>query len=406
MISYRKFLKPHFILASVFIMQVVFYYLYAVGLLPSYRINYISTSVIGYAGIFAFYFFPSFTSLAGSKLERRDNLRITCTKPRRVFFVIYLYFVISLIGFLRLSSNLIGSFSLIDLIKMILTYQHYNFLVWGSGNTILCNFCIASLILLAVIFNWKERLHRITLYANLFLLFVYSSFLSSRIILLQGIVFFAVVIFRRTAYGKETRISNVFIVAVAVAAFLVISSGFRDFEHIGKYYTNSKLSWGFSRITDYVISTTNISLEFPRFMSENPPTFPSGTLPLINMLLPKKEIGLNTDQLRMTVAAIEYTNSGAFAQIYSDYKEYFGSFMVILAGGYLWTWQEFNEGKLFGLFIYPVVFYSLLESSRLFYLGTAMAEVLIILLVFTYFFCKNSFITKDIIIINAAIDKR
>lgn len=404
MISYRKFLKPHYVLTTVFIMQVVIYFFYVIGAMPSYRINFISTSIIGYAGMITFYFIPAFISRTGSTLERRDNLQITCTKPRRIFYVIYFYMAISLFGFLRLSSNLLGSYSMIDLIRMILTNRHYDYLVWGSGNTILSNFCIASLILLAVIFKWKERLHRITLFVNLLLLFIYASFLASRIIVLQGIVFFAVIFFRRTAYGKGTRISNVFIVAIVIAAFLVITSGFRDFEQVGKYYTNSKLSWGFSRITDYIISSTNTSLEYPSFMSNTPSSFPSGTLSLINVLLPKNEIGLNNDQLRMTVGAIEYTNGGAFAQIYSDYKEYFGSFMIILGGVYLWTWREFNKGNLFGLFVYPIIFYSLLESSRIFYIGTTMAEVLIILLVLTYYLCRSSFMTKDICIEQAAIE--
>ena len=391
MINCKKILKPHVLLICIFFAQFVVYGLYVLGIIKSFRITFVSTSVLGYLTLLLFYAMQVFVTYIGSRLGKTKSIEIECIKPQRVLILAYVYMLISFSGLMRLTINLVGKYGIKTLISMILRNRHLDLLVQGSGNTILCVFSQVSLIMIAVIFDKKKKFHIFSLVLNLGLLVIYASFLSSRILIIEGIVFVTIILLRRFLYEYSLKMWKFIGVFFLVSLLLIITSGYRDFEQSGTYYTDSEIKWGISRIADYVISTMNTQLDIVEYMEDKESTFPVGTLEVLSLVGLENPVKSSNLAWRQKISAAEYTNIGPVSQIYSDYKMGYIVFVFLLAIIYSICWRMFDKGKLVGYYIYPIVVYNILESWRTYLFGTLMAEVLLLLSLFSYFLCKGAF---------------
>ena len=391
MINCKKILKHHVLLICIFFFFFVVYGLYVLGIIKSFRITFVSTSVLGYLTLLLFYAMQVFVTYIGSRLGKTKSIEIECIKPQRVLILAYVYMLISFSGLMRLTINLVGNYGIKTLISMILRNRHLDLLVQGSGNTILCVFSQVSLIMIAVIFDKKKKFHIFSLVLNLGLLVIYASFLSSRILIIEGIVFVTIILLRRFLYEYSLKMWKFIGVFFLVSLLLIITSGYRDFEQSGTYYTDSEIKWGISRIADYVISTMNTQLDIVEYMEDKESTFPVGTLEVLSLVGLENPVKSSNLAWRQKISAAEYTNIGPVSQIYSDYKMGYIVFVFLLAIIYSICWRMFDKGKLVGYYIYPIVVYNILESWRTYLFGTLMAEVLLLLSLFSYFLCKGAF---------------
>ena len=391
----HKALRPSVILTVVFIMQMCFYLLYALDLIPSYRLNHISSNVYGYLGITSFYIICLLLLKVIEKTKKPRNKRIESINKRKVYFLVYLCWSISMLGMLRLLAELIGKYGLFQLLSISLNGMQMDYLVRGAGNTVLINFSVAAIILLGSIYESSFK-YKVQLAVSFILLFLYSIFLSSRIMIIQGVFYWIVIIVRKKMYDKKISIRKTLILCTFVLLFLVITSGLRDYNRGGEAYTNSPILWGLSRISDYVISSLNYSLESPSLCGNNM-TFPNGTFELLTYIIGVNEADslFNTAYMRTTFGAPEYTNVGGFGQIYSDFNMLFPILCIVLSIIISKTWKSFHSGHFFGFVFYPIMLYSLIEMWRIYYLGTAMFETLILIMMVFYLILRKDIVYVD-----------
>ena len=393
MFSIRKILKPAYILSLICIVQFSFYFLYQLGIIKSFRINYISYNLLGFFGLLIFYLVPIFVSKVGERVKHKPNVQLVCCNERRLETIVIVYLLIALSGFLKLTVDIIGNYGFFAMGLMLLTNRQIDLLKTGGGNTILVNFSLASLLILATFIDLKKIKHKILIILNLLLLFVYASFLSSRVLIVQAVFFVGLILFRRFKYNFMFSVKRVILPVAIMGFLLVLTSGYRDYNEMGNQYTKSKLEWGYTRITDYLISTTNLSLEYPEFVQRESSTFPAATFQMLNDYVVKNS-AKDDSMFRSNIAAAEYTNIGAFSQFYSDYRELYSIILIFVGALYSIAWRAYERGSLAGLLIYPMFFYNIMESWRIYYLGTSMAEMLLIITVFSYFLCKRSFVSE------------
>lgn len=393
MFSIRKILKPAYILSLICIVQFSFYFLYQLGIIKSFRINYISYNLLGFFGLLIFYLVPIFVSKVGERVKHKPNVQLVCCNERRLETIVIVYLLIALSGFLKLTVDIIGNYGFSAMGLMLLTNRQIDLLKTGDGNTILVNFGLASLLILATFIDLKKFKHKILIILNLVLLFVYASFLSSRILIVQAVFYVGLILFRRFKYNFKFSVKRVILPVAIMGFLLVLTSGYRDYNEMGNQYTESKLEWGYTRITDYLISTTNLALEYPEFVQRESSTFPAATFQMLNDYVVKNS-AKDDSLFRRNIAAAEYTNIGAFSQFYSDYRELYFIVLIFVGALYSIAWRAYERGSLAGLLIYPIFFYNIMESWRIYYLGTSMAEMLLIIAVFSYFLCKRSFVSE------------
>lgn len=385
-------MRPNRLLLLIFFMQCLGYFLYVTGVIKSYRVAFVSTNIFGYGCIIVYYSVGFLIMILSEKIKNKV-VDIYCTRKKKVEKLAMMYMLIAFVGFLNLTANLIHNHSIGQLVYMILRNQHIGELVYGHGNTTLCNFLIVSLMLITLIVDRNDKKTIALWLMNFVFLIVYASFLSSRILIIQGTLFSIVILVRRFFYRKKIDFSMIIIVVV-MAVFLIITSGFRDYDQMGYVYTDSKFKWGISRIEDYLISTVNTSLEIDSFTSGKPSTFPENTLQLLSRFLNKKEkrSGESNYDWREKVSAVEYTNIGAFAQIYSDWRGLFVIPVLVMSFLCLKAWSLFDRGWLSGYMLWPIFFYNVLEMWRINYLGTTMAEMLLIICGVTCVICSKDFV--------------
>ena len=387
----RNVFKPDRLLILIFLLQFVGYILYVSGIVKSYRISFSSTNVFGYICVLLFYTVQIIVLMFTEKLGY-EQYTLHCTNKRKIVRIASAYLLLALIGFSQLTADLIRNYSFGKLFDMILRNRQVDELIYGSGNTILCNFAIASLMLLSLILKREDKKIAILWIANLVFLVLYASFLSSRILVLQGILFSFLILARRFMYKKKINI-KIILMIVLMAIFLVFTSGFRDYDQMGYRYTESKLEWGISRVEDYLISTVNTSLEIDTFTENKTSSFPENTLQLFDKFFDKNSNGSSNSNYswRTKVSAGEYTNIGAFAQIYCDWRMLFIIPVFIIAALCVKLWKQYDRGFLSGYLVWPLFFYNIIETWRIYYLGTAMAEVLLLICCFTCFICRKDF---------------
>lgn len=378
MLHLRNFLKPWNIILSIAIGQFLFYGIYAMGFIPSFKITFVSSSIIGYFCLLIFYILLAFLSKAGYKTGyiKCDPQVLICKNKKFIYWIVVFYNLLALFGLIRLSSNLISLFGLSQLPKMILTDRAVDYLVYGSGNTSLVNFSIVAIILLGLVVDKKDRKGLILLLCTIALNFVYSSVLYSRIIFIQSLFFLAIIYVRRKMYNKGFEIIKLVSIIIMLITFLAVTSGYRDFDKEGYIYTDSKIAWGISRLSDYVISTSNCSLE------------------IIDEKIDKLEI--NDTLFRERVSSLEYTNIGGFGQLVSKYGIFCVGVIIIVGILYGKIWILYDRGKLLGVMLYPILLYSIFELWRIFYLGTSMTLVLCAICIFTFVIIQNKFEIRDI----------
>ena len=388
----RDIFKPDRLVALIFLLQFTGYFLYASGIVKSYRISYISNNIYGYVCVLLFYTVQSLVLIFAEKARCKRYI-LQCIDKKKIARISIIYMLLAFIGFSQLTVDLIRNYSIGKLINMILRNRQVEELVYGSGNTILCNFAIASLMLLSLILSRNDKKTIILWVSNFVFLVVYASFLSSRILILQGVLFSILIFARRHIYTKKIDVKVFWIVGLKVV-FLVFTSGFRDYDQMGYRYTKSKFDWGISRVEDYLISTVNTSLEIDAFTADKPSSFPENTLQLFDKIFDKSagNSGISNYSWRTKVSAGEYTNVGAFAQIYSDWRLLFIIPVFVIAVMCLMLWKHYDKGLLSGYLIWPLFFYNIVEMWRINYLGTAMAEVLLLICCFTCIACRKDFV--------------
>ena len=394
-IQHRILFKPYIVLLMISVLSGSVYILYCTGLLRSYRVTFISHDFFGYLSVVLFYYILISFCFLFSNTRHSISKTLRCLRPQKVLIIIYLFLLVSLFGFTRLTVKILGNYGISHLIYMLLRNRQLDYLITGSGNTTLSVFSQASLILLALIFDHHKRVHRVTLLFNLILLFAYSSFLSSRVLFIEGTVFFTIILIRRFYYQRETKSIRFFLIVFIALFMLILTSGYRDFDQMGIQYTDSRIDWGVSRLLDYFISTGNTSLEIVDYMDGRSMRFPIGTFQLLTDILPSDN-KTNLLGFRMSINPHEYTNMGAIVAIYSDYKYLSCIFVAVYGMICGLMWRSFDSGHLFGMMMYPMFFYSCLEIWRLYYFGTTLAEVLLILVCLSFIFVKSSFTYYDI----------
>lgn len=389
----RNLMKPSRLLLAIFLLQFGCYFLYAIGVIKSYRISFVTTNILGIVCLITYYLYQVIVFRVAEKGGLTiENRHLQCINIKRIRIISCICMAIAFGGFLRLTVNLINRYNITTLLHMILRNRQIGALVYGGGNTILCNFAIVSLMLLTLIINKQDKISCILWIINFIFLIVYASFLSSRILILQGTLFIIVILARRFSYGQKVSCRLILLV-LFVVCFFVITSGFRDYDQAGYKYTNSKINWGVSRNFDYFISTFNTSVEIDTFTTGKTSSFPTNSIEIISKFLNKEvEYGETNVLWRQEVSAIEYTNIGAFAQIYSDWRFLFLIPVFIVSILCLKAWRLYDQGSLWGYMLWPIMLYNILETWRINYLGTAMAEVLLIICCIICFICRKCFI--------------
>jgi oligosaccharide repeat unit polymerase len=290
-------------------------------------------------------------------------------------------------------SYLFYNFGLLEVLKLAFTGESVDYIVTGSGNIILSAFALLATILIGTIFEKKNKKHRFLLLVALGILFFYSSILNSRILFIQGIIFFAVIYYRKFHYSSQISRKNIILYSIIGVLFLVLTSGYRDYNKEGRLYTKSVMQWGITRISDYVVSTTNYSLEMPNLAVGY--GFPNNVLPIINRIWDSQnDWHYDFVSIQQNYGSAEYTNKGSFGQIFLDFQNYFIPFVLFIGLLYALVWKNFDKGKVFGYFFYPIFLYNLLESMRIFYLGTEPAEFLLLLCLSSYLICKKSYVVE------------
>lgn len=402
----RNFLKPYFIFSIIVICQFIIYFLYAIGIIKSFRLNYIVTDVFSYSILIMFYMmqimiFYIMCNSHNIKYQQKNFLhrKLICKNKGKIYIIIYLYMIIAIYKMLSLIQELLSNYGLIEIIQMSFTNRQKSMLVTGSGNTIFSMFLVASLLLLFLIRENKEKKWLITFAINFILLTIYSILLSARMFIIEAIIMIFLVFVRQNIYMIKLRkrlIRKICIVGIAMISFLLYIQSVRDYDYFGYAYTNSKLEWGITRAIDYFNSSTNYSLSAPIALHGYELDFPNGTLEILNYLFNfEGSTDIDMVEIRNVYGANEYTNTGSFFSIYKDMGYFSFVFIGVLSWVSAFIWKNYNRGTLLGVLFYPLIFYNIIESWRIFYLGTATAEFLFGILVFTYLIIKKDFSYKD-----------
>lgn len=390
MISTKSMLRPQFVLLALLLLQFSVYWLYSSGTVTSFKIFFVSRGYDGYMHMAMFYLIPVMITSFLRKTPEHKLLTLMCVKEKRVLTLAALFLAVAFFGMMRVGARLFSEFGLMEVLRLSFNGQSRDYLVTGSGNTIMSIFGLQSLILLATLYQRKSRMHNVILIANLGIMFMYSSMLNSRILFLQGLFFFIIILFRRHRYAMQFSLRKAVAFATVLLIFLVVTSGYRDYKQEGQYYTSSVLEWGMKRILDYSISTTNYALEVTKYADVSDTTFPANTMPIMNNVL-GTDSALDLVDLSKETGSLEYTNKGAFSQIFMDMEFYYLLFMIFLGFVYAVFWKKFDKGRLIGYLMYPIIFYNIMESSRIYYLGTIEAEIMIILALTMYVLTINCY---------------
>ncbi|WP_058308624.1 O-antigen polymerase [Gracilibacillus massiliensis] len=392
-------LKPINLLMFMLIIQLFIYILYLFSIIPSYRINYISDNYLGYFHLFTLYI-VLFTILIINRNKTPRKIKVEIFDKKillRMSILITLFTTVYMVvGFKDIFIN--GSFN--SIYEIFVQGQQgglKKFKEDGSGLTLIHIFYILSNILLVLLISVRKSKKYIALILiNFLMIFILSTLLMARFILVQSIII-PLVLYLRLTNTIFTSIKVKYIIgAFILLFFLFLTSGIRDYEDIGYKYTDTSLSWGFSRITDYFISTFNYTVEALGTHIDFS-TFPKGIIGILSYFQDSNiDYIANVWNDRNVYAAIDYTNLGSFTTIYNSAYFFTPFFMILLALLYNYFWNGFISGNLTKIIIYPVFLYNILETTRVFFLGSVAGNIWIItLLLFLVFIRRYIRIVKD-----------
>ena len=238
-----KVFRPYVICYYILIVTGIVYVGYLFGLVHSYKISFKANDFLGYVIILFYYFILILSHYlfthSRNSYALTGQVTIYCKNDKLIYYLSLLYILISVYGLYRITGTLRSMYGLIEMVRSSFTYNQMAFLDTGNGNTIMSVFCVVSLILLSTIHKRKSIKWWLCFIINVVVLFFYSTILSSRILLIQGLLFSIIVIFRKDYYNIVIRKKYIIVGITLGILFLVITSGFRDFGREGYQYTNS-----------------------------------------------------------------------------------------------------------------------------------------------------------------------
>ena len=386
----KSFLKPRNIFSIIFFSQVIVLFLYYVGVIKSYKVETISKNTVGYLFFIVVYLMLIvLTSITTS--NAKGNIRVTNSK--KIYKFIYFFTVIGIIGALGITKNIRSSLKWNYLKTILFTNHTKEYMVYGGGYIPLITMSLISIILLIII--WKNNKKNVMLFSiNFLVLTICGILLNSRIMILQPFIYSAIIIIRMQAYNFKLPMIKTSIIILLALFLFIISSGIRDYNEDGKFYTKSKILWGISRVLDYPLTTANYSLEILGL--DNDEINMSNVFEVIKRFREDdksivREDSTDIQYIKNTYGSSEYTNLGAVGQVFlncgliSIFIFFMYSILIII------SYNSYNSGRLFGLLIYPIVFYSILEFWRLFSIGTEQISIILVVLIIVYFFIKDCF---------------
>ncbi len=191
---------------------------------------------------------------------------------------------------------------------------------------------------------------------NVLCLLYLSAVFGSRILLLEGLIFSAIVYFGLSNIKFKMTINRSLQVLLAVVVALVVFTllaGYRDYEFSGNQYTNSPIIWGISRMLDYPCSTLIYASHFMDLVS-----FPGnilGIFPTLQRFGALSEIlpGISHGAFRSLYGQAYYTNLGAFTELSGSLGLWMVPFAVLVAYATARFYKLFFAHSLAGLMFYP-----------------------------------------------------
>lgn len=394
----NNFLKPKNMFGIVFILQLVIYLLFYMGMLKSYKVHEISINYRGY--IFFITIYIMLIVITGITTVK-TKYKIKVKKQGKIYLIIYLTTVISVLGLFGITEKMRSMLSWNAIKGILFTNATKEHLQYGGGYIPLITLALVSVILLMLIWR-KNKKNVILLLINIFVLTISGILLNSRIMILQPFLYIGIILLRLKLYNKKISVFKSILGVIIVTIVFVLTSGIRDYNEDGKYYTNSKIDWGITRVIDYPLTTTNYSLEI---LSLDIGESNYSDVFEILRRFEKDDIyysSIRTDYnhklryIRSKYGALEYTNLGGIGQVYYNTGLYSIAIFIIYAIVIKIIYISYNSGKLFGIMLYPIFFYSIIEFWRLFFIGTEQISIVVLILIVVYMIIKDCFIYEKI----------
>jgi len=328
--------------------QFAIFFLFELGIMGSFLITNKNFSLIGLAHVLLLISIQVFSLFIFTNLSLPQiNLKIKIFIKKDLFKRIIIIFF-TFLGIYGLYMGALRNFStnIFTLKFWISTMSnHYReFIVWGSGYTMMDDLTIIPLTISSVFFN-KNKFYKIFLVINFLIVFLSAFAYSSRLKIVLAV--FIVLIPNSIKLSKKNlKLISIFLLIVMLI-FLIWGGGIRGQNTIMYNFTNSDFLWSIYTFTDYYNSTILFS---SYALSSSPNNIP-------NIWNIRNYFGHKQIQ--------GYTNDGKFFVIYK-YFGYFSPIFIILESLlYAISWKSFEKRRKFGLFTYPIMVYMIFEGVRI-----------------------------------------
>ena len=386
--------RPAFILSLVLLLQLVCAVLFLAGIIPSYTLKAHNLDVLG-AGTYFLMMFSLVTVLVAMQPKGNTvDAGISLSEQIDVKKLEKLVIALTAAGFLMtiwvISSTIEGK-SIIDYFQDCIRNSS-RYAEEFDASPFRISIIVPMVNSALVPFLYKRRAFLGCLFGTLAVAALLSLVFGSRLVLL----FVAFVLFasmtRLWFYDKEISLGTTLkigIVLAVAALFFVYVQGNRDYELAGgAWHTDSVFIWGISRMIDYPLSTIIYISHFPDMISTGFPVNVEFFLPSLQRL------GLASDSVN-SLAEWLYSYRTSFGQGYYTNLGGFGDsvFNVGFAGILLipiylliaaTAYRSYSYGRIGGLIYYPIVYYTLFEFWRTFYLTYETLEIALLILFVIY----------------------
>lgn len=369
-IKMSQLMSPAFVLSFELVFVLIVWMLFASGMIDSFRV---SRYGLNGAGSFVVISVWSLCCLAlcvlGCVGKKRDAQCITPSRtPRRTILIVKLAMMLSLVAVGAMLVLLLHKYDLRNMIELSLSGGIKRDPVLESFPFFA--FSVPPLVVAPLIVLVKEHMRHPYFYCILgcFISLVFALIYASRIVLIEYLLFIAVAIVRKKYFEVSFKASSILCVALAVLSALVITSAARDYEAMGRYYTDSPVVWGIARNIDYPLSAFQYSSYFAEY-GEGTWSIES-TIPTLGRFKDGTEIHGDNKEWKdkanyRDIGASEYTNKGGLGDVFQ-----YGNSIIdcVVLSLYVFAcvlvWRSFFMGKLLGFILYPVVLYSVIEFWR------------------------------------------
>jgi len=347
--TYKKMMNPLFLFGISYGLYLAIFFLFEVGAIKSFLIVNRSFPKIGLAHLLL-YIILEFMLMFVFVQIKSPKLRAGFKVPFPSHTLLFIVILLSLASIYGLYFGALRNFPIsifhLNFWKLTMSNVFRRSLVWGKGYTMMTNLSLVGLTISSLLIK-RHVLYRILMWVNFATLFVSAFAYSARLKIVIAIIIVFAPHIRFEKFDSKLNRPLVLFITLVIIIFLIWGGGVRGANTIAKHWTESPLLWSLYGFTDYFVSTTLFSIYG---LSESPENIKD--IWTIRAQLGPQEIH-------------GYTNSGRYFSIYSTFG-FLGFFFVFFKTWFVAkAWKSFSVGRPFGIMVYPLVIYFILEGLRI-----------------------------------------